>query len=57
MRKKLDPPHDGKCINPNDLTHLSYLEGVGGWGAYITLWEHKSKDSVWTFFTFEMTEI
>ena len=56
-KKEFEAPHEGKCINPNRLANLSYIEGSYSFGGYITIWERRSKDSVWTFFTIEQTQI
>ena len=56
-KKEFKSPHEGKCINPNILANLSYIEGAISTGVYVSLWERVSKDSVWTFFTIEMTRI
>ena len=53
--KKLEPPHEGKCINPNLLKSLSYVEPTLSWGIYLSLWERVSKDSVWTILTADVT--
>ena len=56
-KKEFKSPHEGKCINPNILANVSYIEGAISTGVYVSLWERVSKDSVWTFFTIEMTRI
>ena len=56
-KKEFKSPHEGKCINQNILANLSYIEGAISTGVYVSLWERVSKDSVWTFFTIEMTRI
>ena len=50
-KKEFIPPHEGKCINPNRLANFSYVTGVYTLGFYLSLWERKSKDSVWNFWT------
>ena len=55
--KEFEAPHEGKCINPNRLAYLSYIEGAWSVGGSVTIWERVSKDSVWTFGNFEASLI
>ena len=56
-KKEFKSPHEGKCINPNILANVSYIEGAISTGVYVSLWERVSKDSVWTFGNFEASLI
>ena len=48
-KREFETPHEGKCINPNRLAYLSYVEGGWSFIGGLTIWERVSKDSVWTF--------
>ena len=52
-KREFETPHEGKCINPNRLAYLSYVEGGWSFIGGLTIWERVSKDSVWTFFNME----
>ena len=56
-KEKLAKSHEGKCNNPNNLESVAYKEIIGSTGVHVTFWERISKDSIWTFFSFDIAQI